>query len=291
MLRKNDLKLIGAFINTKNTKAELSFAITQSNRICATDTMKLIQFNVRGLQGGGLIHKQLLKGMETILKRDEVLFFEDDYFCTDSVKLRIDTGHYVEDENGKHKIGAKWQDYPMIDTTLNTRLPYHFMLESINDLQFELAQKDCYIDDVLLNPVISYSDCKFYDVYYQPQRVVAENKVETATVKIVAKKADENGVVYTQFIAVFMGRVFESKAVEDAEEMEVFKHIQQKDLTLDELYEDAKKIVIEDKKTSISYLQRKLRIGYNRTARLVEQLEAGGVVSKPNIKGNREVLL
>ena len=60
---------------------------------------------------------------------------------------------------------------------------------------------------------------------------------------------------------------------------------------LDELYEDAKKVVLEDRKSSISYLQRKLRIGYNRAATIVEQLELTGVLSAPNIKGNREILI
>ncbi len=60
---------------------------------------------------------------------------------------------------------------------------------------------------------------------------------------------------------------------------------------LDELYEEAKKIVLSEKKTSISYLQRRLQIGYNRAARIVEQLENMGVLSAPNAKGNREILL
>lgn len=59
---------------------------------------------------------------------------------------------------------------------------------------------------------------------------------------------------------------------------------------LDELYEEAKNVVINDKKTSISYLQRKLQIGYNRSARVVEQLENEGVLSSPNAKGIREIL-
>ncbi len=60
---------------------------------------------------------------------------------------------------------------------------------------------------------------------------------------------------------------------------------------LDKLYEDAKRIVIQDKKSSISYIQRKLRIGYNRSATIVEQLEMTGVLSAPNTKGNREILI
>ncbi|MEA1983283.1 MAG: DNA translocase FtsK [Campylobacterota bacterium] len=59
---------------------------------------------------------------------------------------------------------------------------------------------------------------------------------------------------------------------------------------LDELYEEAKNVVLSDKKTSISYLQRKLQIGYNRSARVIEQLENEGVLSAPNAKGIREIL-
>ena len=59
---------------------------------------------------------------------------------------------------------------------------------------------------------------------------------------------------------------------------------------LDALYPQAKDIVLEDKKTSISYLQRKLQIGYNRSANIIDQLEKNGVLSPPNHKGNREIL-
>jgi S-DNA-T family DNA segregation ATPase FtsK/SpoIIIE len=59
---------------------------------------------------------------------------------------------------------------------------------------------------------------------------------------------------------------------------------------LDELYEDAKNIIYTEQKTSISYLQRRLQIGYNRSARLIEQLEQNGILSSPNAKGNREII-
>ncbi|MDY0321098.1 MAG: DNA translocase FtsK [Arcobacteraceae bacterium] len=62
-------------------------------------------------------------------------------------------------------------------------------------------------------------------------------------------------------------------------------------LELDELYEEAKEVVYTDRKTSISHIQRRLRIGYNRAANIVEQLEANGVLSSPNIKGDREIIL
>ena len=49
-------------------------------------------------------------------------------------------------------------------------------------------------------------------------------------------------------------------------------------------------MVRADKKASISYVQRKLRIGYNRAANLIERMEREGVVSKQDHVGRREVL-
>jgi S-DNA-T family DNA segregation ATPase FtsK/SpoIIIE len=59
----------------------------------------------------------------------------------------------------------------------------------------------------------------------------------------------------------------------------------------DDLYDKALAIVARDRKPTISYIQRRLEIGYNRAARLVERMEDEGVISKPNHKGLREVLL
>src|SRR5574344_2045389 len=66
---------------------------------------------------------------------------------------------------------------------------------------------------------------------------------------------------------------------------------QNDDIEIDELYEDAKEVIFTDKKTSISYLQRRLRIGYNRAASLIEQLEQTGVLSEVDARGNREILI
>jgi len=60
---------------------------------------------------------------------------------------------------------------------------------------------------------------------------------------------------------------------------------------LDELYEQAKEVILTDQKTSISYLQRKLQIGYNRSANIIEQLQEMGVLTAPNNKGVREIVL
>jgi len=62
-------------------------------------------------------------------------------------------------------------------------------------------------------------------------------------------------------------------------------------IELDPLYEQAKEIVLSDRKTSISYMQRKLQIGYNRSANIMDQLEQMGVLSPPNSKGAREILV
>ncbi|MFN2381131.1 MAG: DNA translocase FtsK [Guyparkeria sp.] len=59
---------------------------------------------------------------------------------------------------------------------------------------------------------------------------------------------------------------------------------------IDELYDQAVAIVTESRKASISYVQRRLKIGYNRSARLVEQMEADGVVGELGANGSREVI-
>jgi S-DNA-T family DNA segregation ATPase FtsK/SpoIIIE len=58
-----------------------------------------------------------------------------------------------------------------------------------------------------------------------------------------------------------------------------------------QLYDRAVAIVARDRKCSTSYLQRKLQIGYNRAARLVDEMEAQGVVGAANHVGKREVLV
>jgi S-DNA-T family DNA segregation ATPase FtsK/SpoIIIE len=59
----------------------------------------------------------------------------------------------------------------------------------------------------------------------------------------------------------------------------------------DAQYAQALQIVAQDGKASTSYLQRKLRIGYNSAARLIERLEADGHVSQPDHVGRRQVLI
>ena len=59
---------------------------------------------------------------------------------------------------------------------------------------------------------------------------------------------------------------------------------------IDELYNEALEIIKSERKASTSFLQRKLQIGYNRAARIIDQMESNGEVSKANHVGKREVL-
>ena len=58
----------------------------------------------------------------------------------------------------------------------------------------------------------------------------------------------------------------------------------------DELYDNALELIKSEGKASTSFLQRKLQIGYNRAARIIDMMETNGVVSKANHVGKREVL-
>jgi S-DNA-T family DNA segregation ATPase FtsK/SpoIIIE len=58
-----------------------------------------------------------------------------------------------------------------------------------------------------------------------------------------------------------------------------------------DLYQQAVQIVTRDRKASTSYIQRRLQIGYNRAASLMERMEQEGVVGQPNHSGKREILV
>ena len=79
---------------------------------------------------------------------------------------------------------------------------------------------------------------------------------------------------------------------------EILSYADEKELTsnssykenMDELYGSALEIIKSERKASTSFLQRKLQIGYNRAARIIDQMEINGEVSKANHVGKREVL-
>ena len=73
-----------------------------------------------------------------------------------------------------------------------------------------------------------------------------------------------------------------------ADEKEIGDNLNQGDK--DELYQQALEIIRSEGKASTSFLQRKLQIGYNRAARIIDMMEADGIVSKANHVGKRDVL-
>jgi len=59
----------------------------------------------------------------------------------------------------------------------------------------------------------------------------------------------------------------------------------------DPLYDQAVQVILDTKKASISGVQRRLKIGYNRAARMVESMEAAGLVGPLQSNGSREILI
>ena len=62
-------------------------------------------------------------------------------------------------------------------------------------------------------------------------------------------------------------------------------------ITEDLVYDEAVKLVLREKRASTSFIQRHLRIGYNRAARIIEKMEENNVISKPGRAGKREILI
>ena len=63
------------------------------------------------------------------------------------------------------------------------------------------------------------------------------------------------------------------------------------DAEADPLYDQAVEIVLKNRRASISLVQRHLKIGYNRAARILEQMENAGIVSPMSSNGNRDILV
>jgi DNA segregation ATPase FtsK/SpoIIIE, S-DNA-T family len=86
--------------------------------------------------------------------------------------------------------------------------------------------------------------------------------------------------------------VYEDSILNGASEVEVpgFPSESDDSAEKDELYDKAVAIVTESRKASISGVQRRLKIGYNRAARMIEEMEAAGIVTEMQSNGSREVI-
>ena len=109
-----------------------------------------------------------------------------------------------------------------------------------------------------------------------PLRVHGAYVGEEEIIRVVKDWKDKETVKYLDAV---------TKAPETGEDSEG-----NSDSEKDEFYDQAVSFVIETRRASISAVQRKFRIGYNRAARLIETMEAAGLVSEMNSNGNREVL-
>ncbi|WP_128516095.1 DNA translocase FtsK [Tabrizicola thermarum] len=90
---------------------------------------------------------------------------------------------------------------------------------------------------------------------------------------------------------VYMSGVVEGPEDEVASDIDMVLGLGSGEASDDALYDQAVAIVARDRKCSTSYIQRKLGIGYNKAARLVEQMEDQGVVTRANHVGKREILV
>jgi len=94
-------------------------------------------------------------------------------------------------------------------------------------------------------------------------------------------------------VVAYLKQLGEPDYMEDilSGESETTSAVGDDDAESDPLYDQAVNVVIESRKASISYVQRRLRVGYNRAARLVEQMERSGLVGPLQSNGSREVLV
>ena len=109
-----------------------------------------------------------------------------------------------------------------------------------------------------------------------PLRVHGAFVGEEEIIRVVKDWKDKETVSYLDAVTKAPETGEDSEGSEDSEK--------------DEFYDQAVAFVVESRRASISAVQRKFRIGYNRAARLIEAMESAGLVSEMNSNGNREVL-
>lgn len=203
-MTKNDFNLIHAFIAKGNPKFELNYALVSDDGIYATDTRKAIKYHIPMLGCEDMLaSKIVIKSVATSLDKDG-----SGSIGADGVVVLND----FEQISLDNRLGNfKFPDLQRI--ILDTKLEYYFELNTIDDIHFELTQKECFIDDVHLIPIISYADCNKYKIFFNKQKGEADT-TNTGMVKIVGIHNVDDEVDAIKFEAVIMGREFKTQAKE-----------------------------------------------------------------------------
>lgn len=203
-MNKPDLKLIGGFIDTKNPKEDLSYAHLKDDGIYATDTRKAIHFNIPMLNLNLYLHKKLLAGFASAVGKDDIVSIDS------FGQIRVDNGIRMSCDTFPDN---RTQEKTIIKNIFDTQFQYHISLDNIDDIHFELTQKECFIDDIHLNPIIEHSNCTRYEIFYNKQTVEAD-KTNTGMAKIVGLYDTEDEKDLVKFTAIVMGREFKTQANE-----------------------------------------------------------------------------
>lgn len=206
-MTKKDLLLIHSFIDSKNPKEVLNFAHLKDDGIYATDTKKCIMFSIPMLDLDLFLEKKILKGFIAATHKESIISFDGlGYMKNGTLKLNCDTFDCSD------TVGV---DFYYI---LNQKFSNQFFLESIDDLQFELSQRNCFIDEEHINPIIAYAECSGFNIFYNEQKEELSNGIKvknSGVAKIVGRYSTEDESNIVKFTAVIMGRTFESKAIEE----------------------------------------------------------------------------
>ena len=133
--------------------------------------------------------------------------------------------------------------------------------------------------------LLGMGDMLYMPAGQRPRRVHAPFVKDSEVEKIVEFLKNQRQPEYVE--AVTEGELSDNKSVSGSA---VFDNTSFGGNSSDnELYKQAVEIVLADKKASTSYIQRRLRIGYNRAASLIDRMEEEGLISKPDHVGRREV--
>lgn len=201
-MTKNDFNLIHAFIAKSFPKLELNYAMVSNDGIYATDTRKAIKFCIPMLGCSNVMAaKKVVKCVAGMADKDDI--------------ASIDANGVVHIYNEMISLDNLSLEFNPIDfdRILNEPLEYGFKLDDIDDIHFELTQKECFVDDVHLLPIIEYANCDRYVISFNKQKIDGDN-INTGRVKIVGLYDIEEERDLVKFEAVVMGREFTTKAKE-----------------------------------------------------------------------------